>query len=477
VKTVVSILFVCFACSCIAFTQIESEPLSHRDVAHPSTCTTQGYNLVDSTTCTAVASGSFIDASVFTGADYCAKIANAIASATTNSVTIDARGLTGSSTCTSTDGNPFSGSTIAGQLLLGDVVITTPVQWTIPNRFWIRGIGLASSSSTVNSIIQASTGSLTCTYTLTVNSTSYCPIVFIGPVNQDVFAAGISNLTVDCNENTDCIGAGSAEIQEGGGIDTVSFINQEVACVDFDATARTASSGISNSFMRNVNCTLPNAALGAVTFTGILLYATDGIAEISNVSVTVPGAGTTGTTINGPCVAINAAYGLRVNYLHCEHASNAIIIGPSTANTTNPTYGVSVTGLTTGNLTNSSSNSAVLLQNASNVSIRGLAMSPTTSSVNGIIDKISNSSTVTITDAVVDFYATSTSGGVLISTSSNTPSVLPSTTYAGLSTGNYNTAPVGATAYCTNCSAGSCSTAGSGALALRTANTTPWQCK
>jgi hypothetical protein len=156
-----------------------------------------------------------------------------------------------------------------------------------------------------------------------------------------------------------------------------------------------------------------------------VLYAIDGIAEMSNVSVTVPG---TGATISGACVILNAAYGMDVNYLHCEKATNAIIVGPATNNTTNPTTGVSINGLTTGNMVNSSSNSVVLIQNASQVSIHGLSMSPTTSSVKSIMDKVNN---VTISDALVGFYEMSTANGVLISASSNTPWVLPATSSTG----------------------------------------------
>lgn len=475
-KRMLAVLFLLAALSGLAMAQSEPERFGQREGSRfPAGCTTQGWNLVDNTSCVATTSAAFVDASVFSGADYCAKIANAIASLTLpTSATIDARGLTGASTCSGATANPFaSASNLTGQLLLGSVVITTPTQWTIPNRFWIRGIGLASGSSAVNSVIQASSGSLTCTTTLSLNSNTYCPLVFIGPVTQDVFAAGVSNLTIDCNSNTDCIGVGSAQVQEGGGIDSVSLINQLVACVDFDATARTTASGISNSFMRNVNCTLPNASNGSVSFTGIVLYATDGIAEISNVSVTVPGAGTNGSSINGPCVQVNAAYGLTVNYLHCEHAANGIIIGPATNNTTNPTTAVSVRGVTTGNMTNSASNSVVLIQNASQVTVHGVALSPTTSSVKSIHDKVNN---VSLADPLVGLYAMSTDGGVLISTSSSTPWVLPATPSTGLTTGNYSTAPAGSLAYCTNCAVGNCSTSsGPGALAVHTSSA--WVCK
>ncbi|HYM78830.1 MAG TPA: hypothetical protein VE377_22855 [Candidatus Dormibacteraeota bacterium] len=455
----------------------------------PAACTSVagGSFYATNTTCTMQGSTITLNASNWFTTDICAAINSALATAASGSaVTVDARGITGTVACAT---NPFlntSTSTIfnvQGQLLLGNALIQAQATWTIPTRFWVRGVGTSSGALSQNTIIQAHNWSTSaCALSLNLNgsSTSNCPVLFVGNPGSlaggwnptDAFAAGASNLAVDCNSSTSCLGGASVQVQEQGGFDTVSFTNQLVTCVDFDASTKaTGTAGISNTVLRNVNCTLPNASNGAVTFNGIVLYATDGIAEISNTSVTIPGGGSNGTTISGSCLLINAGFGTQVNYLHCERATNAITIGPATNNTTNPTVAVGVHGVTAANLVSGSSNSGVQIQNASQVVVQDVALS-TSGTARSIIDKVNS---VSLTDASVGLYVMSTAGGVLISTSSNTPQVLPSTNSSGLSGGNYSTAPSGSLAYCTNCSIGACSTAGSGSLAVRVGSS--WVCK
>jgi hypothetical protein len=459
-------VFVVIAISTLSFAQLETERFDQREGNRfPTGCTTQGWNLVDSTTCATTPSESFIDASVFTG-DACAKIAAAIATLTLpTSVTIDARGITGTSTCTGATANPFSGTNVTtkltGQLLLGQVTITTPTQWTVPNRFWIRGIGLSSASSVSNTIIQAGSGALTCTTTLTIGSSSYCPLVFIGPISQDVFAAGLSDLTVDCASNTDCIGAGSATVQEGGGLDNVSFINQTIACVDFDSSAKTTGAGISNDFIRNINCTFPSTDTLLSSADGILINASEGPAEISNVTVSVPGE--TGSSVINDCVYLNGAIGTNVNYLHCEHAANILVVGDANAATEVNVHGVTSSATIT--------NAGIWLKNAKYTSIQGLYYGG-----GGGTPIIDGTNSINITDKQVSVYEMSTASGPLLTTVTSTPSVLPVVTDSILGGGNYSSAPSGAVVFCSDCKiANPCAGSGTGALAVR--NGTAWVCK
>jgi len=461
-KRLLATLFLLTALCSLALAQSEPERFGQ---IHPPSCTTQGWNVVDTTTCGTTTSEAFIDASVFAG-DACAKIAAAIATLTLpTSVTIDARGITGTSTCSGTTANPFSATNVItglhGQLLLGGVTITTPTQWTVPNRFWIRGIGLSSASSVANTIIQAGSGALTCTTTLTIGSSSYCPLVFIGPINQDVFAAGLSDLTVDCANNTDCIGAGSAEVQEGGGLDNVAFINQTIACVDFDSSVKTSGAGISNDFIRNVNCTFPSTDTLLGSADGILINASEGPAEISNVTVSVPGE--TGSSVINDCVYLNGAIGTSVNYLHCEHAANALVVGDANVATE-----VNVHGLTT---SATITNAGIWLKNAKYTSIQGLDFLG-----GGGTPIIDAANSTHITDKQVSVYEMSTASGPLLTTVTSTPSVLPAVTNATLGGGNYSSAPTGAVVFCTDCKiANPCAGSGTGALAIR--NGTAWVCK
>jgi hypothetical protein len=461
-KRLLAAVFLFTALSSLALAQSEPE---HFGSIHPPACVTQGWNVVETTTCGTTTSEAFIDASVFAG-DACAKIAAAIATLTLPaSVTIDARGITGTSTCAGATANPFSAVNVLtelhGQLLLGGVTITTPTQWTVPNRLWIQGIGLSSASSVSNTIIKAAAGALTCTTTLSVGGTAYCPLVFIGPINQDVFDAGLSGLTVDCSSNTDCIGVGSAEVQEGGGLDNVALINQTIACVDFDASVATSGAGISNSFIRNINCTFPSTDTLLSSADGILVDASEGPAEISNVTVSVPGE--TGTSVINDCVYLNGAIGTNVNYLHCEHAANVLVVGDS-----NPATEVNVHGVTS---SATISNAGIWLKNAKYTSIQGLDF------LGGggtpIIDAATSNN---ITDKQVGTYEMTTGTGPLLTNVTSAPSVLPSVTNATLGGGNYNGAATGAVVFCSDCKiANPCAGGGAGALAVRNAGA--WVCK
>jgi hypothetical protein len=421
--------------------------------------------------------------------DICTAIRSALAAVTSGTaVTLDARGITGSSVACSV--NPFvstGGSmfNVTGELLLGNAVIDATATWTIPTRFWVRGIGLSNqtSGSNQNTIIKATSWAATvCTLGLDLNGAStnntYCPVIFIGnpgttgAFNQsDVFAAGISNLSVDCASSSACIGAASVEVQEGGGIDSVSFLNQTVACVDFDGfTKGSGTAGISNSFLRNINCTTPTAT--SETMNGIVIDASDGPAEISNVSVTVPGGSTT-YFITGACLVINGANGVNVNYLHCEHAIEGITLGATTTNTFATVNAVNVHGLTASNMYSSASNpTGVLIQSANSVSLEGIFVTNSGTTPKGIIDNVNS---VNISDqnvAQYTFTQNPTSGHtVLVTTSSNTPWILGSEVYSSLSSSAQN----GSITYCSDCTVAACSTSGHGALAVRVNGA--WVCK
>jgi len=202
-----------------------------------------------------------------TGTDICMAIKSALTTYPSTLVTLDGRGVTGSNiTCTIP---PFTGtgnnrSALTGRLLLGAATITTSVQWTMPNTFfWIEGIASANKSTRGTQIVASSSfacnipqGNVTMTL---LGSVTVCPVFFIGDTGTsqagDSFGSGIRNLGVDCLNLAGCSGAGSVNIQEGGGIDNVVFYDLVSNCVDFDASeVVTGGTGVSNPFIRNVNC-------------------------------------------------------------------------------------------------------------------------------------------------------------------------------------------------------------------------------
>jgi len=455
-----------------------------------------GSNEVLSSSGSPTPSESFIDASTDTTdyPDICKQINVTLAAfqsqtpgPVTPSLTVDARGIYGTTanplTCSI---NPFKNITgLTGILLLGGGVIPTKAQWVVPNRFWVVGIGLSGSGTLVNTVIQASgtwcpSGAISMTIYNGLSSTG-CPVVYIGSNAQDIFAAGIANLTIDCNSSVvaNCMGVGSGSVMEGGGVDSVAFINQELSCVDFDSLLSTV--GISNPFIRNVNCTfVANSSVASAI--GIQVYAGDGPAEISNVTVSVPG-DSGGYNIQD-CLFLRAAISTNVNFLHCEHALYGIQIGDSNlASGALPTVGVNVHGFTSANL--GSTGAGIVIENNTNsaslvpefISIEGVAMDPVPSSGETIDDLVNN---IQVTDQVVGQYNMSTSSGPLISTSSDFPSILARVGHSALTSAPLSSAPLGSIVYCKDCVSPSspCGGSGTGAFAVRQTSSGPvWACK
>jgi|GEM_PF-7131858 len=448
--------------------------------------TVLGSNVVQSVSAQ-VDSPSIIDATVFTGTDMCQKINNAITTVITSPapVTIDARGFTGMQNCGS---NPFginsqnlvNAAAYTGRLLLGGVTINTSVQWTMPNQyFWIEGIAMANVSSTGTVIKATSNFNCNSTGAISVNVASPvlvgCPVVFISGTGfstqaYDSLGTGIRNLTIDCSSLSGCIGAGAFDVQEGGGIDTVGFINQNKACVVFD-TAEVhvgGATGVSNPFLRNIDCVF--MATPSNTAIGIYVNAQDGPAEISNTTVAVPGA----TVPISSCLDLNGGRGTNVNYFHCEHANTAEIIGDS-----NLVHDVTINGLTA-----SATPLGVWLKNTGDydITVHSVELEPT-SPLTGVLTDAVNS--VTITANNVAQYVMNQNGTVF-TTDPGTPSFIPLARFNQARLTGFTLSqllvlnpPGGSVAYCSDCRPNSgtngCSSGGTGALALRT--NLNWYCK
>ena len=173
------------------------------------------------------ASTSYIDAySATSGTDICTRINTAwglvlgqtptgSTPPNVNSVTVDARGFTGSWNCAS---SPFPVGTSPlphGVLLLGNAIITSSATWFVPSRTSLIGIGTGNttvgSSYGVNTVIRAA------------NS-------FSGPILQMGDSSGgpwfgivIRSLTLDCNAQPGCGGIFNNEAEENSMVDQVQI--------------------------------------------------------------------------------------------------------------------------------------------------------------------------------------------------------------------------------------------------------------
>ena len=160
------------------------------------------------------ASTSYIDAyAATTGSDICARINTAwgmvlgqTPTGTTppnvNSVTVDARGFTGSWSCESSPFTPSGTSLLPnGVLLLGNAIITTSVTWFVPSHTSLIGIGggntTVGSGYGVNTVIRAA------------DPYPSGPVLQMGASSTKGgpwFVIIIKNLTVDCNGQSGCVG-------------------------------------------------------------------------------------------------------------------------------------------------------------------------------------------------------------------------------------------------------------------------------
>jgi len=483
----------------------------------------EGWNIVNKTMTgtTPLASQAFVDVLPFytAGGDFCAAINAAINSVTPPGgvgaipVTIDARGvplnagISGGPPYLKCVSNPFrfmGTKAYTGRLLLGPGLIITNTQWNMPNSyFWIEGVAMSNTNagtSPVGTVIQASmspgitgtnfscgngdTGDVN-SITLPGITMAGCPVVFISgngiAAGQQYasFGTGIRNLTIDCNVVLHCIGVGSYDVQEGGGVDTVGFINQDTACVAFDSS-HLAAPAISNPFLRNVNCSFTQPAMGMAptNWIGIYIYATDGPAEISNTTVSVPNIMDSSNPQFAYCLYLDGARGTNINFFHCEHA----LVGEFISGNTNLAQGVSIRGLTA-----SVTGTGVMLSNAADTIVQDIEMN----SYSNVMHPY-NGPLVDGTIAVggpsntnLAFYVTSTSkiaSGTAVPTIITTDATTASQLYQlKLSPVTQATlplsAPLGAIMYCSDCALNTHPCTGGGPGDLAVGNGSMWICR
>ena len=461
-------LLVMFSLLCLGQRSNAPGPGHARDATitrPPSGTYIEGWNIVGNGLTDIIASESVIDVTPFFQAlgtgDICSAIQAALATSPV-SQTIDARGINGNVTC---GVSPFNGyiNSLTGRLLLGGVTITTSVQWTMPNTyFWIEGITSASGLAKGTVIRAASTFSCS-NGTGAQSMLKGCPLVFIGGtgVNGDSFDVGVRQVELDCSALSTCVGAGSVNVQEQGGLESVTLSNQKNVCVDFDAAEKAGATGISNTVIRNVDCVMSTSSTGSTI--GIYVNTSDGPAEISNISVTEP----SGSVNIAECLDLDGAKGAIVDYFHCEHAVYGERVGDAYAVT-----GASIRGFTNGN---SIGMFGIYIGHSGDTDIQVQDVELNASTKPALRDDVNG---ITISPSSLVYYAMTSSGGNLITTDKATPSALAQETLLGVPFTTLGSQANGTILYCTNCATGTtpCATSGgTGALAVK--QNGAWSCK
>jgi hypothetical protein len=276
-----------------------------------------GWNIVDSCTSgMAALSSSIVDATVFSpvGTDACTQINQALNALPGGSGTVDARGLTGTLTCSS---NPFSGFTGQATVLLGAATWQTTATWIIPSRNRVFGIQPALGSLG-NTIIQWKTGNPSGT------------VVQLGSGTTPMFGIFVGDLTIDCNVTS----SGGSTVtgllnvigQEESGANNITFNDCSGSALNVSGPSGSQNSGpytILNIKHPHDSCkstTLP------VVYTAISRGGIVGLTVVADSCSIKPAAG---VDINGVAGA-NGKFGSGIfEDIHCENMVDCIRIGNS----------------------------------------------------------------------------------------------------------------------------------------------------
>jgi hypothetical protein len=287
---------------------------------------TVGWPATGHTTSALTTDGSYWDASQFTGSptnDLCGKIYAAWSAAMNSglsSATIDARGLTGTQTCSASPFPTISHVTASGRLLLGNSQITTSVTWQIPSRTHVEGMGVAglTSGTTDNTLIQAGSG------------LTGAVIQLGGGVSGD-FDAQVKSLTVDA-AGIASVGILNDSAEEGSTVENVNIWNASGYGLALEATA-SVSAGNSGPY-RNINIQY-NSECGSScnTSVGIGVFASGGLGgageQINGIrgidNVTVSG-GTTSDQAITTCILV-VGFPIQITNSHLEYCGTGISIG------------------------------------------------------------------------------------------------------------------------------------------------------
>jgi len=381
-----------------------------------------------------VASTSYIDAFAATsGTDICARINTAwglvlgqtptgSAPPNVNSVTVDARGFTGSWNCGSSPFSPTGTSLLPnGILLLGNAIITTSATWVVASRTSLIGIGGGSTTvgttNGINTVIRAASS-------------------FSGPVLQMGNSTGgpwfgivIRSLTVDCNGQPGCTGIFNNEAEENSMVDQVQIWDAPSYGLHVSAanTNDTGHPGATNSGpYRNIyisytsNCgSSCNAAVGLqVDGPGTQTTSTvaRSIREFNDITVTGRATG----YLTGAAVVI---YGVSTAFTnsHIEYAQTGIAIG-NVSSTSACTFGtitgncvtdgVEVSNVSIGTLTGNTNQIAVLVGNSTSgapatydVTLTGIANQSVNVKSTTLQDNTSGTTLLSTNDPFIGLYA------------------------------------------------------------------------
>ena len=244
----------------------------------------------------------FVDATTFSGADACAKIAAAGVSLNSfpRGGVVDARGFTGTQACAS---NPFAGVTVPVKFLFAGATWNTTAQWNLCNAC------IAEGNQWSSTVVVAVTGF----------STGGQAILNIGDGTNTFFDTRFIHFQADCGNTAIalCYGFQGNGIDEGAGLSYVRIRNCNAAAAGGCVKVNSAPS-TSNYRMESIYILFNSSA--STTANGVSVTGTSSQGTWDAVTVIGAGAGTTGHAF----ACAGSFTGCKIRNFHFESMSDGV---------------------------------------------------------------------------------------------------------------------------------------------------------
>jgi hypothetical protein len=352
--------------------------------------TAQGDNAVWSAT-TKVPSSAFIDASVATGTDLCAKIFNSIALLPASGGVVDARGVNSGTSQTCTSGTPWvqgtSGANRPSIVLLPSGTVTTSRTWILPNGTKILGQGAGAHGDSVTTL-QAASGFAGVLIQMGPNSNN-SPLTAC-PANTGCTDVGVEDLALQGNASAANSGIVNGQSQDMSYVRRVSMYQLGGIGLKLQIGGATASAKNSGPYSQ---ITFDAGAAGSTNTICAQILAT--------ATVNLPTRGLHGISCSSNATS---SVGIQLDSsnnsiedVHIQGFSDGIVIG-STAN-------VSATSNVLLNVNgNSDVNNLIHLEDVGTVADIGIVGINANGSAVSLEDDVSASPSLKLSDAYIAMY-------------------------------------------------------------------------
>jgi hypothetical protein len=331
----------------------------------------------------AACSASILDATQFSGADVCAKIASAISAAPAVGAVIDARGVS-PGTCASVPWNGTGSTPNPAVILLPAGTITIPSTWVLPNYTRVFGQGQRGSPSASGTVIQGASTFSTGTPMIEfgyISSGSCASSPLFGISVQDVMLEGPST-------GQSVVGILNQCAEELSFVSRVNFYQINGTSLEITSIHAQNSGPYSD-----LTC-----SPGSGYSSGTVCVDINGVGDtrgIHGLTATAPSG-----TSSGPLAAVLLdSNNNTIEDAHFEGFQNGILVGANASANSNALFNI------TGGTGAGPMNNVVEISNAHTVTDLSIMAVSSGGATNSIEDQEYGSTALSIPDAYVGLYA------------------------------------------------------------------------